>query len=367
MVWSSWRWTWGWFLFEIQWLTTARKIGRHLLTERKWMWWEVECGIVWVVGMSIERTLQQWVVLTCQWFGKHGTVVWGGCGWRRIGYQLNRRIKWSTMIEQIKVAQVIEWQTRIGGCAVIWTVVGTMIRKIQRRVAPIVRRVVVIEQWTTQQVRGGGGWTRIGGKIMQKRESRREGVVAWHRAQAGRKTQWRWWRRRRRRRWIVWRWATLSSGCNQWRMCLLVLMTGRFRWVVMMVVIVIRCIRPLQELGICSGCSCSRSHCRLVVWLIVGMMVTSGVMCCIGSMSSTITHQQRCFRWMIVLVVGFLHAIVHSNGTTRTLTIPRASPINGTILAVAHLVVTVPFEEQGHTATLGGDVGTSRARFHWAE
>lgn len=80
-----------------------------------------------------------------------------------------------------------------------------------------------------------------------------------------------------------------------------------------------------------------------------------------------VAHQQGRFGRMVMLVVRLLYSVVNGHSPTRALPVPGATPIYGAVLAIAYLVVTVALKKKGNTATLSGNVGTSRARFHWAE
>lgn len=65
---------------------------------------------------------------------------------------------------------------------------------------------------------------------------------------------------------------------------------------------------------------------------------------------------------MVVFVVRLLDARVHGDRSTGTLPVAAASPVDGAVLAVTHLVVAVSLEHQRDATALGGHVLTVHHR-----
>lgn len=59
---------------------------------------------------------------------------------------------------------------------------------------------------------------------------------------------------------------------------------------------------------------------------------------------------------MIVFVIGFFDAIVDSDCPSRTLAVAGTAPVDGAVLAVSHLVISVTLEQKGDASPLSGHI-----------
>lgn len=93
-----------------------------------------------------------------------------------------------------------------------------------------------------------------------------------------------------------------------------------------------------------------------------GRVLVGGGGCCSGGhvqewVVMTMVRE-RCFRWVIVLVVGLLHSVVNCHCPARTVPVFAAPPIGDVFVVIAaHFVVSVAVEYERSSAPLSWNEG----------